>query len=99
MRHLNLIKTAEEINRLRKLVDNQKDTIIKAMKCIETLADDCCKLQAENKQLKSEVRRLKDLVAFHHYMRSSRDDVIFPNTDERGLGDGDTPSDLSPLDL
>ena len=99
MKRLNLINTAAEINRLRKLVDNQKDTILKAMKCIETLADDCCELQDENKKLKSEVRRLKDLVAFHQYMRSSPDDVIFPNTDERGLGDGDTPSDLSPLDL
>lgn len=26
-------------------------------------------------------------------------DIDFPNTDERGLGDGDTPSDLSPFDL
>ena len=99
MKRLNLIKTAAEISRLRQLVDNQKDTILKAMKCIERLADDCIKMQDENKQLKSEVRRLKDLVAFHQYMRSSPDDVIFPNTDERGLGDGDTPSDLSPLDL
>ena len=99
MKHLNMIKTAAEIKRLRELNDTQKDTILKAMKCIETLADDCCKLQDENKKLKSEVRRLKDLVTFHQYMRSSPDDVIFPNTDERGLGEGDTPSDLSPLDL
>ena len=89
---MNLRKTAEEISRLRKLVANQKDTIEKAMKVIEQLADDNIKLQDENKHL-------KDLVEFHKYMRSSPDDVIFPNTDERGLGDGDTPSDLSPFDL
>ena len=89
---MNLRKTADEINRLRKLVENQKDTIEKAMKVIEQLADDNIKLQDENKHL-------KDLVEFHKYMRTSPDDIIFPNTDERGLGDGDTPTDLSPLDL
>ena len=89
---MNLRKTADEINRLRKLVANQKETIEKAMKVIEQLADDNIKLQDENKHL-------KDLVEFHKYMRTSPDDIIFPNTDERGLGDGDTPSDLSPLDM
>lgn len=89
---MNLRKTADEINRLRELVANQKNTIEKALKVIEQLADDNIKLQDENKHL-------KDLVEFNKYMRSSPDDVIFPNTDERGLGDGDTPSDLSPLDL
>ena len=89
---MNLRKTADEINRLRKLVANQKETIEKALKVIEQLADDNIKLQDENKHL-------KDLVEFHKYMRTSPDDIIFPNTDERGLGDGDTPSDLSPLDL
>ena len=89
---MNLRKTADEISRLRKLVANQKDTIEKAMKVIEQLADDNITLQDENKHL-------KDLVEFHKYMRSSPDDIIFPNTDERGLGDGDTPTDLSPFDL
>jgi regulator of replication initiation timing len=89
---MNLRKTADEINRLRKLVANQKDTIEKALKVIEQLADDNIKLQDENKHL-------KDLVEFHKYMRTSPDEIIFPNTDERGLGDGDTPTDLSPLDL
>ena len=89
---LNLMRTAEEIKRLRELVANQKDMIKKAMKVIEQLADDNFKLQDENKHL-------KDLVEFHKYMRSSPDDIIFPNTDERGLGEGDTPSDLSPFDL
>ena len=89
---MNLRKTADEINRLRDLVANQKETIEKALKVIEQLADDNIKLQDENKHL-------KDLVEFHKYMRTSPDDIIFPNTDERGLGDGDTPSDLSPLDL
>ena len=96
---MNLRKTADEINRLRQLVANQKDTIEKAMSVIEHQIAENVKLQDANKELKSEVRRLKDLVAFHQYMRSSPDDVIFPNTDERGLGDGDTPTDLSPLDL
>lgn len=81
---MNLRKTAEEINRLRELVANQKDTIKKAMKVIEQLADDNIRLQAENQKLQSAI---------------AGEDIIFPNTDERGLGDGDTPSDLSPLDL
>lgn len=81
---MNLRKTAEEINRLRELVANQKDTIKKAMKVIEQLADDNIRLQAENQKLQAAL---------------ADEDIIFPNTDERGLGDGDTPSDLSPLDL
>lgn len=89
---MNLRKTANEINRLRELVANQKETIEKAMQVIDHQIDENIKLQAENK-------RLKDLVEFYKYMSSSQDDVIFPNTDERGLGEGDTPTDLSPLDL
>ena len=81
---MNLRKTAEEIRRLRELVNNQKDTIKKAMKVIEQLADDNIKLQAENQKLQAAL---------------ADEDIIFPNTDERGLGDGDTPTDLSPLDL
>ncbi len=81
---MNLRKTAEEINRLRELVNNQKDTIKKAMKVIEQLTDDNCRLQAENQKLQAAL---------------ADEDIIFPNTDERGLGDGDTPTDLSPLDL
>lgn len=81
---MNLRKTAEEIRRLRELVANQKDTIEKAMKVIEQLADDNIRLQAENQKLQAAL---------------ADEDIIFPNTDERGLGDGDTPRDLSPLDL
>ena len=81
---MNLRKTADEINRLRELVANQKDTIQKAMKVIEQLADDNIRLQAENQKLQAAL---------------ADEDIIFPNTDERGLGDGDTPTDLSPLDL
>lgn len=81
---MNLRKTAEEISRLRELVANQKDTIEKAMKVIEQLADDNIRLQAENQKLQAAL---------------ADEDIIFPNTDERGLGDGDTPTDLSPLDL
>ena len=81
---LNLMHTVKEIERLRQLVANQKDTIEKAMKVIEQLADDNIRLQAENQKLQAAL---------------ADEDIIFPNTDERGLGDGDTPSDLSPLDL
>ena len=81
---MNLRKTADEINRLRELVANQKDTIKKAMKVIEQLCDDNIRLQAENQKLQAAL---------------ADEDIIFPNTDERGLGDGDTPTDLSPLDL
>lgn len=81
---MNLRKTADEISRLRKLVANQKETIEKAMKVIEQLADDNIRLQAENQKLHAAL---------------ADEDIIFPNTDERGLGDGDTPTDLSPFDL
>ena len=43
-------------------------------------------LRAENKRLKNDIRCLKNI--------NSRD-IIFPNTDERGLGDSDTPTNLS----
>ena len=81
---LNLRRTAEEIRRLRELVSNQKDTIKKSLKVIEQLADDNIRLQAENQKLQAAI---------------AGEDIIFPNTDERGLGEGDTPTDLSPLDL
>lgn len=43
-------------------------------------------LLTENKRLKNDIRCLKNI--------NSRD-IIFPNTDERGLGDSDTPNNLS----
>ena len=43
-------------------------------------------LRTENKRLKNDIRCLKNI--------NSRD-IIFPNTDERGLGDSDTPANLS----
>ena len=96
---MNLRKTADEISRLRKLVANQKDTIEKAMKVIEQLSDDNIKLQDENKQLHTRIKMLCDAYTFPSIFNKKNEDVIFPNTDERGLGDGDTPSDLSPFDL
>lgn len=84
MKHLNMFKTAAEISSLRELVANQKDTIEKAMRVIEQLCDDNIRLQAENQKLQ---------------VALADEDIIFPNTDERGLGEGDTPTDLSPLDL
>lgn len=44
-------------------------------------------LRNENKRLKNDIRCLKNI--------NSRSDIIFPNTDERGLGDSDTPTNLS----
>ena len=109
---MNLNKKNEEIKRLRQLVAKQKDTITKAMKAIETLVDDCFKLKAENKQLKADNKQLK--ADNKHLQQKVRylelndmykggftyacTDVKFPNTDERGLGEDDTPTDLSPLD-
>lgn len=43
-------------------------------------------LRTENKRLKNDIRCLKNI--------NSRD-IIFPNTDERGLGEADTPTNLS----
>lgn len=43
-------------------------------------------LRNENKRLKNDIRCLKNI---------NSHDIIFPNTDERGLGDSDTPNNLS----
>ena len=43
-------------------------------------------LRTENKRLKNDIRCLKNI---------NSPDIIFPNTDERGLGDSDTPTNLS----
>lgn len=99
MKHLNMIKTAAEINRLRQLVANQKDTIEKSMQVIDQLIDENMKLKDENKQLHTRIKMLCDAYTFPSIFDKKNEDVIFPNTDERGLGDGDTPSDLSPFDL
>ena len=86
---LNLRKKNEEIKKLKQLVATQKDTIDKAMMVIDHQIAENIKLQDENK-------KLKDLVEFHKYMRSSPDDIIFPNTDYRGLND---PSNSEPEGL
>lgn len=44
-------------------------------------------LRNENKRLKINIRCLKNI--------NFRSDIIFPNTDERGLGDSETPTDFS----
>ena len=43
-----------------------------------------------NQKLENDIRLLKNI-------NSEFTDVIFPNTDERGLGDTDTPIDLSDI--
>ncbi|MBR4302918.1 MAG: hypothetical protein IKT80_05075 [Bacteroidaceae bacterium] len=49
------------------------------------------KLTKENKRLKEENYRLNKT----SYISSHAKPIIFPNTDERGLGDSDTPTNLS----
>lgn len=80
MKHLSMFKTAAEINRLRELVNNQRETIKKSMQVVGQLTEENLRLQDENEKLKA-------LVEFHKYMRTSPDDIIFPNTDPRGLTD------------
>ena len=63
---MNLRKTAEEINRLRELVENQKKTIRKAMKAIDQLIDKNQKLQEENQKLRAAI---------------TGEDINFPNSD------------------
>lgn len=48
-------------------------------------------LRTENKRLKEENYRLNKT----SYISSHAKPIIFPNTDERGLGDPDTPTNLS----
>ena len=52
---MNLKKTAEEINRLRELVENQKDTIKKSMLVLNQLLEENQKLQDENHKLKAAI--------------------------------------------
>lgn len=66
MRHLNMFKTAVEINRLRQLVDNQKDTIKKSMLVINQLLEENQKLQDENQKLQAAI---------------TGEDINFPNSD------------------
>lgn len=63
---MNLRKTAEEINRLRQLVANQKETIEKSLKVIEHLANDNIRLQEENQKLRAAI---------------TGNDIDFPNSD------------------
>lgn len=71
--------------------------LIKAMKLINQLQDENSKLQKENEQLSKRINNMY----WHNMNCPTHDpgDIIFPNTDERGLSEGDTPNDLSPLDL
>ena len=52
---MNLRKTSEEINRLRELVANQKETIEKSLKVIEHLTNDNIRLQEENQKLQAAI--------------------------------------------
>ena len=44
---------------------------------------------------------IKSLKKENNYLKAAilANDIDFPNSEERGTGDGDTPTDLSPLDL
>lgn len=44
---------------------------------------------------------IKSLKKENSYLKTAiiGNDIDFPNSEERGTGDGDTPTDLSPLDL
>ena len=86
------IYTNNQVNEMAEMLSEIKASIIKFRNSYNTLYAEYVRLQDENKHL-------KELVEFHKYMRTSPDEIIFPNTDERGLGEGDTPNDLSPLDL
>lgn len=86
------IYTNKKINEMAGMLSSIKSSLYSLRNSYNNLYADYLRLQAEN-------RHLKELVEFHKYMRTSPDEIIFPNTDERGLGEGDTPNDLSPLDL
>ena len=62
-----------------KTYDNYIETLMRLSARVD-------KLTKENKRLKNDIRCLKNI---------NSPDIIFPNTDERGLGDPDTPTNLS----
>lgn len=74
------IMTNRTFNDLLQQLTNQAVTIDK-------LLNENKKLKNENKKLKNDIRCLKNIY--------SRSDIIFPNTDERGLGDSETPTNYS----
>lgn len=86
---LNFIKIIEENRKLKELVTKQHETLLASLRL--------------NAQYEKENARLRERInnSYWHNMQcpTHEPDVIFPNTDERGLGEGDTPSDLSPLDM
>lgn len=82
----------EENKKLKEIAEKQSDNLKEALKIIEGL-------QKERNLYK---HAWEDLQGFcFRFCEDNPDarDIIFPNTDERGLGEGDTPTDLSPLDL
>lgn len=87
-----IVELLEEYKQLKELAEKQSDNLKEALKIIESL-------QKERNLYKN---AWEDLQGFcFRFCEDNPDarDIIFPNTDERGLGEGDTPTDLSPLDL
>ena len=85
------ILTNENYEGLLQLIADQKKEIIYLRSCIQTLKtmkEVHLKPMADFQEVKKQ---------FEAFMNEPT--IIFPNTDERGLGEGDTPTDLSPLDL
>ena len=85
------ILTNENYEGLLQLIADQKKEIIYLRSCIQTLKtmkEVHLKPMADFQEVKKQ---------FEGFMNEPT--IIFPNTDERGLGEGDTPTDLSPLDL
>ena len=94
----NFIKIIEENRKLKELVNKQNETLMASLRLNAQYEKENKKLRSENNDLHQRIRMLCDSYHFQSIF-PNKEDIIYPNTDERGLGEGDTPNDLSPLDL
>ena len=91
------IYTNKKVKEMEEMLSQIKASIIKLKGEYIELYAEYVRLQDENMRLKERINNMY----WHNMKCPTHDpgDIIFPNTDERGLGEGDTPNDLSPLDL
>ena len=91
------IYTNKKISEMAGMLASIKASLFSIRNNYNELYAEYVRLQDENMRLRERINNMY----WHNMKCPTHDpgDIIFPNTDERGLGEGDTPNDLSPLDL